>query len=144
MDRKYFLKVLWDKFLKPLLLLGVFFFSIRFLIRAFSQNGTERMIATLVIAFIILSILSYFSGILFKNIYTKIKLRLSEGFLQKLKITGKIFNHILPIAIGTAIYYSWQENSLSALGFYGIFLIYQIINIVRKKKTAKANLHSRF
>lgn len=49
MDRKEFLKILWNKLFKPLLLLGVLFFSARFLIKIITQNDTERLIAILVL-----------------------------------------------------------------------------------------------
>lgn len=70
MDRKGFLKALWHNLFKPLLLLGVLIFSIRLLIRIFTQNDIERMIAILVIGLIILFVLTYFFGLLFKTIIT--------------------------------------------------------------------------
>lgn len=48
-------------------------------------------------------------------------------------------DYILPVALGMIIYHSWQEQGISAIGFFGAFLILQIINIVRKVKLATSN-----
>jgi hypothetical protein len=42
----------------------------------------------------------------------------------------------LPIALGIVIYYTWQRDGISAIAFFGAFLIFQIIEIVRKEKLA--------
>lgn len=136
MDRKEFLKVLWFKLFKPILLLGVLIFSIRFLIRIFIQNDIERFITIIVLGLVILSSLSYLIGLVFKNVTNRIKSKLSEKSLDNIRIFGKVFNYLIPIALGMVIYYTWQRDGSSAVGFFGAFLIFQIIEIVRKEKLA--------
>jgi predicted PurR-regulated permease PerM len=136
MNRKEFLKDLWRKFFKPLLILAVLIYSVMFLIKIFTQNGTERFIAILIIGLVILSALSYLLGFVFKNLINKIKSRLSEKSLRFVNIIGKIINYLLPIALGMLIYHSWQENNTSAIEFFGAILIFQIVDIVRKEKPA--------
>jgi glucan phosphoethanolaminetransferase (alkaline phosphatase superfamily) len=67
MDRKEFLKTLWTKFFKPLIILGVLIFSVRFIIRIFTQAGTERFISVIVVGFIILATISYLLGLFFSK-----------------------------------------------------------------------------
>ena len=135
-DRKEFIKILWLKVFKPLLLLGVLIFSLRFLLRIFTQNDTERVISIIFLWFVILSTLSYLFGLILKKTINHIKSRLSEKSLQLLKMIGKVLDYILPIALGMIIYKFWQENNISTIGFFVALLIFQIIEIVRKEKLA--------
>jgi hypothetical protein len=136
MDRKEFLKTLWYKFFKPLILLGVLIFSVRFLIRIFTQNDTERLIAIIVLGLVILSSLMYLIGVTFTSLKDSIISRLSEKTLNVLRILGKVLDYILPIAFGMITYHSWQEGATAAVGFFGVILILQIIEIVKKEKLA--------
>ena len=135
-DRKEFIKILWLKVFKPLLLLGVLIFSLRFLLRIFTQNDTERVISIIFLWFVILSTLSYLFGLILKKTINHIKSRFSEKSLQLLKMIGKVLDYILPIALGMIIYKFWQENNISTIGFFVALLIFQIIEIVRKEKLA--------
>ncbi len=135
MDRKEFLKTLWTKFFKPLIILGVLFFSVRFLIRVFTQAGTERFITVIILGFIILVAIAQLLGLFFQKIANRIKSKLSEKSLNTFRIFGKVLNYLMPIALGMVIYYTWQRDGNSALVFFGAFLIFQIIEIVRKEKT---------
>ena len=92
MDRKGFLKTLWSKFFKPIIILGVLIFSVRFLIRIFTQNDTERLIAIIILGFIILSTFSYLLGLFFHNIMNRIKSKMSEKALDNFRIFGKFSN----------------------------------------------------
>ncbi len=139
MDRKEFLKNLWHKFFKPLLILVVLIYSVLFLVRIFNQNGTERFIAILIVGLVVLSALSYLLGLIFKTLITKIKSRLSEKSLRFTKLIGKVLNYLLPIALGMIIYHSWKENNTSAIGFFGAILVFQVIDIVKKEKQATTN-----
>jgi glucan phosphoethanolaminetransferase (alkaline phosphatase superfamily) len=136
MDRKEFLKTLWTKFFKPLIILGVLIFSVRFIIRIFTQAGTERFISVIVVGFIILATISYLLGLFFQNITNRIKSKMSEKALGNFRIFGKVMDYLLPIALGIVIYYTWQRDGISAIAFFGAFLIFQIIEIVRKEKLA--------
>jgi DNA integrity scanning protein DisA with diadenylate cyclase activity len=136
MDRKEFLIVAWLKLFKPILLIGVLIFSIRFLIRIFSQDDIERLISVIVLGLVILSALSYLFGLVFKNITNRIKSKMPEKSLDNFRIVGKVLNYLIPIALGIVIYYTWQRDGISALTFFGAFLIFQIIEIVRKEKLA--------
>ena len=141
MDRKYFLKVLWFKLFKPILLLGVLIFSIYFLIQIFTQNDIERFITIIVLGFVILSSLSYLIGLVFKNVTNRIKSKLSEKSLNNIRIFGKVMSYLIPIALGMLIYYTWQRDGSSAAAFFGAFLIFQIIEIVRNEKLATTAGH---
>lgn len=136
MDRKEFLKTLWIKFFKPLINLGVLFFSVRFLIRIFTQAGTERFITVIILGFIIIATIAHLLGLFFQNIKNRIKSKMSEKSLNNFRIFGKVMNYLMPIALGMVIYYTWKRNGISALVFFGAFLIFQIIEIVRKEKLA--------
>ena len=136
MNRKEFIKILWFKIFKPLLLLGVLIFSLRFLLRIFTQNGIERGILKFFLWFAILSTLLYLLGFILKKTINYVKSRLSEKSLQFIKIIEKILEYILPIALGMLIYKFWQEGNISAIGFFVAFLIFRIIEKVRKEKMA--------
>ena len=141
MDRKEFLKVLWFKLFKPILLLGVLIYSIRFLIQVFTQNDIERIITIIVLGLVILSSLSYLIGLVFKNATNQIQSKLSDKLLDNIRICAKVINYLMPIALGMVIYYTWQRDGSSAVGFFGAFLIFQIIEIVRKEKLATTSGH---
>lgn len=112
MDRRAFLKSLWNKLVKPLLILGVLIFSINFLIDVFKEISNERMILIIIIGFIILSIIIYFV-----NLYLK-----------------KIIDLLFPIALGAFIYLIWQTDNMVSIGFFGIYLIIKISDIIKKEK----------
>ena len=134
MDRKEFMEQVWHKFFKPLFILAVLIYSILFLIRIVTQNGTERFIAIVITGLVILSALSYFPRLIFKTLINKIKSRLSEKSLRFVKIIEKVINYLFPIAFGIIIYHSWKENNTSAIGFFGAVLVFQVIDIVKKEK----------
>ncbi|WMI70039.1 hypothetical protein [Mangrovimonas sp. YM274] len=141
MDRKEFLKTLWTKFFKPLIILGVLIFSVRFLVRVFTQAGTERFITVIILGFIILVTIAHLLGLFFQNITNRIKSKMSDKSLNNFRIFGKVMNYLMPIALGMVIYYTWQRDGISALVFFGGFLIFQIIEIVRKEKLATTSGH---
>lgn len=127
---------MWSKLFKPILLLGVLIFSIQFLIRIITQNDIERFIAIIVLGLAIISSLTYLIGLIFKNGTNRIKSKLSEKSLDNFRIFGKVMNYLMPIALGIVIYYIWERDGISAIAFFGAFMIFQIIEIVRKEELA--------
>jgi hypothetical protein len=133
MNRKDFFKALWVKYLKPVLLLGVLIFSFRFLLLVFTQNGAERWFSIFALVFLIILSGAYLIKIVLKGLATKIKSNLSEKSLQTVDKIGRIIDFFIPIALGIVIYKSWQENNLSAIIFFGAFLIKKIFDVVRNE-----------
>ncbi|TAJ06903.1 hypothetical protein DMA11_22135 [Marinilabiliaceae bacterium JC017] len=135
MNRKEFLKILWCKFFKPILLISIVIFSLRFLFRIFTHSGIERLIAGTVIGIIILAVAIHFTNSILVSIIRKIRLKFSDRILLTLSITGKVINYLSTIALGVIIYYSWQEKRISAIVFFSVFLLLQIIEVIKKEKT---------
>lgn len=136
MDRKDFLITLWTKVLKPLIMLGLLIFIVRFLIRIFTQDGTEKFISVIVLGYIILAIVFYLLGLLFQKISNRIKSKMSQTSLDNFRIFEKVLDYIISIALGMVIYYTWERDGVSAVAFFGAFLIMQIREIIRKEKLA--------
>jgi len=139
MDRKEFLITLWTKLFKPLIILGVLIFSVRFLIRIFTQNDTERLIAIIVLGFIILSTFSYLLGFVFNKMVLAIKSRLSDQALNSFRIIGKIIDYLTPIVLGVLIYHLWIKDWIIASVFFIAMLINKIIEVVKQEKTGYNN-----
>jgi hypothetical protein len=142
MDRKEFLIQLWKKGIKPLILIVLLYFSIRFIINIFKENSTERLVTILVIGFLVVSIILTLIGILFRTIIEKIHSKLPESVKTLLRITGKIINYLIPFILGIIIYKLWEKDWVMA-SFYILFFFFEPIrNIIKGERSTKNNLLS--
>lgn len=134
MDRAEFLKLCGLNFFKPILLIGVLIFSLRFLIMDATESGAERLMIVILIGLIILAVVSYLINLILVNIIQKIRSNLSERALLTMSIIEKVLSYLSTIALGVIIYYNRQENTISAILFFSVFLLIQVVDIVKKEK----------
>jgi hypothetical protein len=142
MSRKEFLLKIWNNGLKPLLFLFVLIFCLKFLIKVFSENGTERFITILVISFVFLSTSTYFIGTVFKNILSKTYSKMSENLKFVLTVFKRFLNFLFPIALGFIIFIFWQRDWKSVSFLFGIIAFLKVIEIIKDEKHILSNGHS--
>lgn len=134
MDRKAFLITVWKKGLKPLLLIAVIFFCLKFMYNVFMESGTERFLTLLILGFAVLWITADLLGRMFKSARTKMKTRLPESTKHWIRIMGKFLNYVAPLILGMIIYHFWQEDWKAAAFVLSILLMERIISIIREEK----------
>ena len=134
MDRKEFLRTIWKKGIRPLILFVFLFFCFRFIFKALSENGTERTL-TLVILFLALFFgIVYFAGLYLSKLMKYIDSKLSDNVRLILRIINRIIEYLTPMVLGVVVYKFWLVNRTVALAFIGFFLIEKIFELVKKEK----------
>lgn len=137
MDRREFLTNVWKYGVRPILLIIILYFSLKFLVNfivnLFNENSGERVIIFLVLGITVLLITAHFIGIIFNKIIVSIHNILPEPIKNFIKVFKKIVTLLFPILLGILIYYFWNED-LRYVIFIFIVVIEQIIVIIRKKK----------
>ncbi len=99
-----------------------------------TESGAERLMIVILIGLIILAVVSYLINLILVNIIQKIRSNLSERALLTMSIIEKVLSYLSTIALGVIIYYNRQENTISAILFFSVFLLIQVVDIVKKEK----------
>lgn len=119
------------------MLLALLFFSVRFLISAFNENGAERLIPVIFLIFIILFTLAHFVGTFLGKFKTAIYSRLSQKNKSILQTLGKISDYVAVLALGAMIYIAWTHDAFLAL-FFLLFLGIDLITHITKESQKPA------
>lgn len=137
MDRKQFIWTIWRKGLRPILLIAILFFCLKFLYNVFTESGVERFAIILLLGLGVLYAIVYLMGQALKSIFTKINLMLPEGIKFWLGIMSKIFDYAAPIIAGMLLYHFWRENWKTAATMIGVLLIQRIREIIKGAKQTR-------
>lgn len=135
MDRKDFLKQLWKRLFRPVIILTVVYYSVTFLISIFNENGTERLLTLIVLSLTILFTLAYLTGELLRKIRERIYAKLSDNIKFKLRIIGKISDYFAVLILGAVLYKFWIKDAILASIFIILLLADSINNIVKEEKS---------
>lgn len=125
---------LWKWFFKPLIILIVIYYSIRFLISAFSENGTERLFTILILSVTIFFILANLAGDLLSKVRIKILSKLSKKVKFKVLIIGKIIDYLAVLALGAVFYAFWEKDAVLVSILIILLLVERINNIIKEDK----------
>lgn len=136
MNRKDFLKQLWKRLFKPTIILILIYFSIKFLIAAFRDNGTERLATIVFLSLTIIYFSIYFLGELLDKLKEKLTTHLSDKAKFRLRIIGKIIDYFAVLLLGVVLYKFWKEDVFLALIMTSILIIDRINAIIQEIKTA--------
>ncbi len=134
-DRKDFLKYLWKRVIKPVVIFTVCCFCVQFLVSVFNENGSERFLTIVILSLAILFILADLIGELLIKIKEKIYIKLSEHVKFKLKIIGKISNYLAILILGALLYSFWTKDVFLASIFTILLLIDKVNNISKEEKS---------
>lgn len=136
MDRYEFVKVFWQKRIRPLLLIVGIFIAVTFVINVFRNDGPERflvlLIVSLTIFFLIVNLLSTLIEKGSNFIYSKLPQSVKNG----LRILSKVFDYLAPILFGILIYHLWMKDWIFTSLFFCLILIDRILHIIQKEKMA--------
>lgn len=135
MDRKEFLRITWNKAIKPILIILLVAFILRYIFRVFTEYGTERFITISIFGFAFLGIISYVVGVLFSKSLILLKSKLTDKARFQLRVIQKIFNFIGTIAFGALLYHFFLNDWIQATIISGLCLILYTIDIIKKEKT---------
>jgi hypothetical protein len=135
MDRKDFLKQLWKQLFKPVIILGLLYYCVRFLIAVLNENGTERLLTIIILSLTILFALAYLTGELLSKMREKIYAKLSDKVKFKLRIIGKICDYLSGLFLGAVLYKFWTTEAIPAAIFIIILLAERINYIVKEEKS---------
>lgn len=86
------------------------YFSIKFLIAIFHDNGTERLSMVIFLSLIIIYFSIYFLGELLDNLKERILSHLSDKAKFRLKVIGKIIDYFSVLLLGIILYKFWEED----------------------------------
>jgi hypothetical protein len=134
MDRKDFLKQLWERLFRPVIILTVIYYSVKFLISIFNENGTERLLTITILSLTILFTLAYFMGELLNKIRERVYSKLSNNVKFKLRIIGKISDYLTVLILGAVLYKLWTKDAIDALILIILLLMDKINNIIKEEK----------
>lgn len=134
MDRKDFLKQLWKRLLKPMIILIMIYFSIRFLIAVFHDNGTERFSTILFLSLIVIYFSIYFLGELISKLKVKVTSRLSDKAQFRMKVIGRITDYLAVLLLGVVLYEFWKEDIFLASILTVILMVDRIKAIAKEVK----------
>lgn len=134
MDRKDFLKQLWKRLFRPVIILTVVYYSVTFLISVFNENGTERLLTIIILSLTILFTLAYLTGELLSKIRERIYTKLSNNVKFKLRIIGKISDYLAVLILGAVLYKFWTKDAILASIFIILLLVDRINNIIKEEK----------
>lgn len=134
MDRKDFLKHLWKRLFRPIIILTVFYYSVKFLISVISENGTERLFTIIILSLTILYIVADLTGKLFRKIREKIYTKLSDKTKFKLRIIGQVSDYAMLLILGALFYKFWQKDAIVASVFIILHLVQMVNNVVKEEK----------
>lgn len=134
MDRKDFLKQLWKRLLKPMIILIMIYFSIRFLIAVFRDNGTERFSTILFLSLIVIYFSIYFLGELISKLKVKVTSRLSDKAKFRMKVIGKTIDYLAVLLLGVVLYEFWKEDIFLASILTVILMVDRIKAIAKEVK----------
>jgi uncharacterized membrane protein YhaH (DUF805 family) len=139
MNRKDFLKQLWSRVFKPLVILIVIFLSARFLISVFNEQGPERFITIAILTMVILFSLAYLAGEILRRLRDRLYSKLSASSKFRLRILGRITDYLAVLVLGAVLYKFWAEDALLASFFIVILLAGRITHIVREERSKAHN-----
>lgn len=136
MNRKEFLIAVWEKGIKPTLLIAVIFLSVKFLYNVITESGRERLVTILIIGLGLLILTTYLIGQLFKSLITRLNSKLPESVKLWLRISKRILDYVSPIILGVIIYYFWQEDWIMTAIVLGVLMIQRIAALIKEEKLA--------
>jgi uncharacterized membrane protein YhdT len=141
MNRKeFFIKVwnglisIWKKWIKPILLIGIIFFCIKFILKAIVENGSERVVVIVAFAIGLVVLTAHFIKIFFNSVTEKLNSILPESIKLWLRIISKTLNYISPVIFGIIIYHFWNEKSITAVIVLSLLLVHKIGEIIKEEK----------
>jgi hypothetical protein len=135
MDRKEFLNILIQKYLKPFFLIGIL--SIFIIPILFSDIETKistfSFILFLTFSISIAFIVIYLVSNLVKRIKNIVLSKLSDKALHQFSILNKIFDYLSPIIFGIFFYHAYQRDKLLAISFFGVYMLLKIRDIIKQE-----------
>ncbi|WP_020528292.1 hypothetical protein [Flexithrix dorotheae] len=133
MNRKEFLLELWKKFMQPVVILLVLFFTVQFFYFAVSTNGTETQTIylltgiVLIVSFILLLRLLY-------SISTEwYKSLLSPKISHYLVTLSHKLNYLSPVALVVLLYIMWLQEAYIAFVIIAFYFIADVRKIILDK-----------
>ena len=134
MDRKDFFFHIWGKLFRPLIIVAIIYYCVKFLYSTILEDGSERFIISLLLVLVILGLLFYLAGLFFNKIKNRIYAKLSPKTKYVLSLVNKICNFIFPFIIGAVIYHFGQQEWLPST-IISIYILYHgIKNILEEEK----------
>lgn len=135
MDRKQFLQLIWNKGIKPLLLILVIYYCVSFLVNIFAQDGPERMLTIGFLSLCLLFAVTWLVAIIFNKALEKIYSSLPASMKRGLSLFGKIINYAAPFLLGAMLYNFWQKDWKTVSVVIAILLVQQVVRLVKEEKS---------
>lgn len=133
MDRKTFLKKVFQNILKPVALATAIYFCVAFLIAAIKQNQLTNLLVILVGGFLLFAVTSLL-GTVTTRWRQKIYLRLSQKVKFYLKVTGRVADYAAVMALGVLLYKFLEKDLIGASVFIIILFFSKIVEVISQEK----------
>lgn len=111
------------------------YFSVKFLISVFRENGPERLLTIAILSLTILFTLAHLTGELLSKMIERIYAKLSDKVKFKLRIIGIISDYLAVLILGAVLYKFWTKDAILASIFIILLLADRINNIVKEEKS---------
>jgi Na+/proline symporter len=138
MDRKEFTVQLWNRIVRPLIIVAMIYFSIRFLVAASRENGDERILSILFLSLTILFASAYLIGIFLTKIRRRIYTSLSDKTRFYLRIANKAFEYLAIVVLGAMLYKFWHRDWFLAATLILFLVVDRLREIIKKEKGREA------
>ena len=135
MNRKEFLITSWQKGLKPLLLVGVLVFCIKFLYKVIAESGTERMILIVLLGYGLFLLSIQLLSSLFQSVTDKFNALLPDSLKTGIRVILKILDYVSPLVLGVILYEFWKEDWITASIIMGALLVFRIAEIIKEERS---------
>ncbi len=137
MDRADFFKQLWKFLFRPLIILMVVYYSIKFIIAVFSESGVERNLTVFILSLTIVSTIIYLISSLIGKTIEKIYTKLSEKAKFRWLIIARIWDYLSLLMLGALLYHMWLKDAIFASLFVVVLIGERAIAIVKEEKSKR-------
>lgn len=134
MERRDFLKRLWQQLFIPLIFLSVIYYCVTFLVSIFYENGPERFSTILILSVIIFLTIVYLIIELLKKIKERFYAILSDKTIFYLRIISKIIDYFATLILGVGFYMLWVKDAILASVLMILFIIKVGNEIINEEK----------
>jgi hypothetical protein len=139
MNRNEFLKLVWRRLLRPILLLTVVLYCVRFLLAIFKENGPERMVTMVVLSLTVIFTVVGLIGEWMSKSVDGVYAKLSPSAKANLRMLAKFIDYVSLLIMGAVIYQFWTRDAMIAMILMIIVLVDRVNKILSEERTKVGN-----
>lgn len=147
MSREEFLMILWQKAVKPIVLIGAVYGFIGFVSNLFTEDGIgPELIKFALILLLLFTTLYLFKYLVKRFLWTptrNIASKLPESITFGAKVLGRVLDYLLPLCFGGFLYYMWMKDSSGTIIVFAVIVLERMRAIVEEEKAQRGSVTQR-